>query len=406
MKTAMTFKATSLYVALYHILVIFMFKNSDMYFNINNYKTILILLDLYGAFIVIASNREAKVRVSSWGWIALSICSLLLSKYIIQKPAAPYYVLYIIFLLIFLMNISLIQFNREQVVHIIDGYILSSVIMSAMLIVTHRTPYASYGILRYALYYNSERFYDVNFNAIYLLLPTLISFYVFLKVKRRKRWLYFAVSLLNSVAILLLGSRGAFVPCFSIMVFYLLKERGVALWKIIFVIVAILSLKYIVPKDVYSRLLGTSYLGTESKRYIDWSYGFRAIRAEWLFGNGMQAPIDIVAKYGGRGVITYTIHNTYLVYLAQLGIVLSIPFFAILIVPIIKLSKIKQNAYLTACYFGFLFSILMVESNYTYVFFIPVSIFYMLIKHCQDYKISNTDILLLLFDKSSLSEKA
>lgn len=397
MKRNISLRITTPFIALYLVMVVFMFMNGDMYFNINNYKIVLILIDICGIFVCYACVRKHKVKDFYWLWIGLAILSLLVSKYIINKPTEQYYVLYIVLLLVFLLCISLAHYTKAQIVYMIDGYIISTLIISILLLINHKTPYAAYGIFRYALYYDSNNYYDVNFTSIYLLLPTLFSFYVFLKIKNKKRWFYFVATLINTIAIILMGSRGTFAPSLAIMAYFLLKDRGTILWKIVFVIAIVIGFLCIVPDDVYSRLLGVNYIGTESKRFLDWGYGFRAIKAEWMFGNGMRAPVDIVAEYGGHGVVRYTIHNTYLVYLAQLGVIGSIPFFAIIINPIVRLLKMKNNSFLLLCYLGFLFSIIMVESNYTYVFFVPMSVIYMILKFCSDYGISNRDTILVIF---------
>ena len=70
-------------------------------------------------------------------------------------------------------------------------------------------------------------------------------------------------------------------------------------------------------------------------------------------------------------------------YLAQLGIVGSIPFFGILLYPIIYMAKNYKDIYFFLMYCGVLFASMMIEANYSYVLFVPLSIFYMLINYVK-----------------------
>lgn len=386
----------SIYACLIAIFLLFMFKDGDSYFNINNYKIGLFFITILGCFGIIVNWLSGHFKFDIVkGIIFFSCVSLFVSKYILDKKAEPFYILFIIFLLLYLFCSAEIRFSIENVRFLINAYILSSNIMGIIILVQHRTPYAKYGIFRWALYYDSQHYYDVNFTALYFLLPTLLAFYAALKVKRNK-YLYMIATTINMFAILMLGSRGTFAPVIAIMLLLVLSDRNVSITKIAIIVAVLIGIYFFLPDDTVSRLVGTSYIGTEHKRYIDWEYGLKVFHNSPIWGSGMRAPKELVAEIGGQSIY-YTIHNTYIVYLAQLGIIGSIPFFIILVYPLIELIRTCQNAYLFLAYCGILFGCLMIEANYSYVLIIPLSFIYMIISYARNNKICGKELLLKIF---------
>lgn len=385
----------SLFVAMSSLLYVFMFRCNEKYFNINNYHNGLFLAVAVGTIIIIIYFVKKQIRFNLTMILVLSaIGYMLFSKYILEKETEPFYILFVSVLYLFLACISSLSFKRIQVKHLLDAYIFSSVIMSLILIVQRRTPYSAYGIFRYALFYSENDYYDINFTAMYLLLPTLIGFYIATKCKTKNRLLYLASVVINLLAILLIGSRGTFAPVIAIIAFEIMQDRKVSMGKIAIVMATIFAGTFLLPQDIIERLIGDSYVGTESKRFLDWMYGIRAIEHHPWFGNGLMAPMKIVMKLAIGNGINYTAHNTYLVYMVQMGIIGSIPFILLLIRPLILLWQKKKISFLWLCHCAILFAALMVESNYTYVLIVPLSTIYMLIEYMKSYNCSDgiTDI--------------
>lgn len=373
---------TSLYVIVTAVLFIFMFRNGDQYFNINEYRNGLFLTVLLGITQIL--SRITKINGKSDGKIIIFVIGCIgymaISKYILGLPAEPYYILFISILYLFLLFMAVINFNTKQLQFLIKSYILSATIMSLLILIQHKTPYSVYGIFRLALFYGTEEYYDVNFTAMYVIIPTLFSFKMALKSKRQsRRILYLLCVIINVIAILMLGSRGAFAPILAIIVFENLKDKQVSMVKILIPVVGIFVICFLLPQDVITRLLGGNYINMESKRIIDWKFGIDAFKMSPWFGNGMVSPKKIVTQVSG--VDWYTIHNTYIVYLAQLGVIGSIPFFLILIYPLKKLWNGIKQSFLFLSYCALLFAALMIESNYSYVLIVPLSVFYALIHY-------------------------
>lgn len=387
----------SVYTYMYAVLLTFMFRNKDSFFNINNYRNGLIITIFWGMIILCITWKMQKMKITILKiFVFWSIFNMVISKYIFLKKSEPYYVLFISFLLVFLLCMGEIRFNIEQIKFLINSYIFSSFLISCIIIIQHRTPYAQYGIYRYALFFEKDKYYDVNFTSIYLLFPTLFAFYGALKGAKKNRTKYMIITVINIIAILMLGSRGTFAPVVAIMMFLILKDKKISLSKIVIIMISVFILLFLLPQDTISRLIGTSYIGTEHKRYIDWSYGIKAFSNYPFWGNGMRPPKTIVAEIGGS-VMNYTIHNTYIVYLAQLGIFGSIPFYGILIYPLLSLLRKCKNLYFTLSYCGILFSIIMLEANYTYILFVPLGIMYAFLNYINRKKICYDDLWEYLF---------
>lgn len=386
---------SSPFVLFFALMMMLMFWCREVYFNINNYRFLLIMTVLSGLFSIIFQIRlnRFKTNLWSWRWIVLAIIAVLASSYIFEKNSAPYYIAFIVLLLLFLFASSTIELKKHQVSMLIDAYLASSILMALILIVQHKTPYAAYGVYRFALYFSASSYYDVNFNALYFLMSSLLAYYLLQFATKQKRWFYTIAVILNIMSILLLGSRGSFLPVVGVIMIAMMKNRRISIRMIIVAVAVLVVLLYFLPEDVYERLIGTDYLSSESKRFIDWKYGWQAFTNHWLVGNGMLAPQDIVAELYSKTYVTYTIHNTYLVYLAQLGILGSIPFFFILLYPLYYFIKTRKNWYLAMSHLGFLFAIFMLEANYTYVFFVPMAITYVLICYDNNYLNGSCDIL-------------
>ena len=82
---------------------------------------------------------------------------------------------------------------------------------------------------------------------MYLLLPTLIGFYIATKCKTKNRLLYLASVVINLLAILLIGSRGTFAPVIAIIAFEIMQDRKVSMGKIAIVMATIFAGTFLLP---------------------------------------------------------------------------------------------------------------------------------------------------------------
>lgn len=84
----------SLFSYMVALLLVFMFRNNDSYFNINNYKMGLIVIICFGIFILLYTwvIKGYKLTISQI-LILFSWISLMISKYVLDKQAEPYYIL-------------------------------------------------------------------------------------------------------------------------------------------------------------------------------------------------------------------------------------------------------------------------------------------------------------------------
>lgn len=382
MGTKITVKAVFLYLTA--LLLLFMFKNGDSYFNINEYRNILFLTVAIGLIQVpISVIKISKGKIVPSILILLCISFMLCSKYIIGVHSEPYYILFITILYLFMLCMVTINFNAKQITFLIKSYIVSATIISLLVLIQHRTPYSGYGIFRMALYYSSDRYYDVNFTAMYLIVPTLLAFKISTKaINLRERAIALFCVGINMLAVLMLGSRGAFAPIVAIIILEVLRDKKVSFSKIFIILIGLIAIFFLLPQDILLRLLGGNYINMESKRIEDWRLGIEVFKQSPWVGNGMMSPKELVKRVAG--VDWYTIHNTYIVYLAQLGIIGALPFFGILLYPLKKLWNGIKHPFLFLTYCGVLFAAMMIESNYSYVLIVPISIFYAIINYSQN----------------------
>ena len=168
-----------------------MFRNSDSFFNINNYRYFLFLIVAFGLLLVFIKLVVRKRMLDFPTFLVLFAWIVLLnSKYLIGNKAEPYYIMFIVTLLLYLMCMAELDFDFYNVKFMVNAYIASAVLMSTIILIQHRTPYAQYGIFRWALFFSTSEYYDVNFTALYLLVPALLSFYGAIKGSKRNRWKY------------------------------------------------------------------------------------------------------------------------------------------------------------------------------------------------------------------------
>lgn len=385
----------SLFVVLAASLFAFMFRNSDPYFNINNYKGILFLAVAIGLVQVIAGFTKLRHGKIVMSFILLFIGYMLFAKFVLGLPDEPYYILYISILYLFLLCMAVLDFDKGQLQFLIKSYIVSSTIMGVLILIQHKAPYSGLDMSRLALYYSGEKFYDVNFTAMYMIMPTLFSYKLGIESRNQsQRRLYIIFTAINIIAILMLGSRGAFAPVLAIIAFDFLTDKQVSIGKVLLLVGGIFAIFFLVPDDIYARLLGEKYFNPESKRIVDWMFGIDVFKQSPWVGNGMIPPRTLVTQIAG--VNWYTIHNTYIVYLAQLGIVGCIPALAIFLYPMKKLWNGVKKSFLFLSYCGLLFAALMIESNYTYVLIVPLSMFYALM-HFSD-RSGSKDVLEAVLD--------
>ena len=224
----------SVFVYLVGLIYVFMFNNGDSYFNINEYRNALFLAVIVGLLTVLPGCTRLKKGKGHTGLLILScIVYIVFSKYILGLPAEPYYVLFISVLYLYLFCMAKISFSKRDLALLIKAYIVSSVIMSVLVLLFGRTPYSAYGIFRRALYYGNNEYYDVNFTSMYLLTPTLFSFHISMRSIGNKRIGYGAVTAINMLAIMLMGSRATFIPALGIILFEIFRSKKVSLFKII-----------------------------------------------------------------------------------------------------------------------------------------------------------------------------
>lgn len=289
-------------------------------------------------------------------------------------------------LLFWLVVFFAVGFKIEQKNYLLikKAYCISASIISATLLIQHRAPYAGYAGFgaaeRYGVFFSELEFYDVNFTATFLTIPTVLIFIDFYDKVTKYRKLALVAVLLNLLAIYFTGSRAGLVVVFGSLFAcaFASKKRKID-FKILYIVVGVIVLVFayqLLPKNTIERLLEQGVVdGKTSRRYLDWKYGIEAFKNSPLWGNGLYSTIEMVEKISG---VVYTAHNTYIMYLVMYGVIGCIPIFAFITIPIYRAIK-KCDLYFLILYMGFLAQTFVIEAGFSEIYLIPTIFFWVYI---------------------------
>ena len=174
------------------------------------------------------------------------------------------------------------------------------------------------------------------------------------RAMKNLRW-YYAMLVLNASAFLICGKRGillclVFACYFTYFIYNFHRQRGKMFKAAVFsliIIMAVYIASLIVPSlaNAYNRMqLMISKGDVSTGRFDLWAAGWDAFRTSPIVGHGWRW----FYYYDTTVFMNYDIHNCYIQFLAELGIVGSIPFYTFFFVNIyrtIKLAKINIIAY-------------------------------------------------------------
>lgn len=356
------------------IMIFIIFCNSK-YFTIGDYfifPIITVILLLIDSFIRL--RKKEKIIFSSEHYYILfmlfyTIAIRLLSD--IPQKNDTFFTFLIFWCLIFLCQIN--NFTLREIRFLIKGYLLSAIILSMVLIIQHKLPYPNE--MRFAIFYNSEDFYDVNFLAAYLVFPALIFleklFYNLSKNIKYINIFNIVGFLLISTATLLTGSRGSFVVLLLGCAYIVIKNYDKYNFKIILYILPFVIIVGILlfPREVIERLLFNNYNdGSNQKRILHWKLALQTFQQNSIFGYGMIWTIDVINSVTGKAM---TAHNTIFGFLLQYGVVGG----ATLIMWGITLLKVfwRNKCYLLIFFIlSLMFVLVMIEAQTSLVFLIPL----------------------------------
>ena len=371
---------------------------NDQFFNVGNYFILPISIVIIGcaelAVYIIKNKRIVDLKISDYSIIFILVY-VVFSSLVLRLPSKFDTVMSYGLLYLLLLVCSLTKFNNKQVIFILKCYIASALILCMMIFIQRKTPYP--GVMRYSIFFSETGFYDVNFLATYIGIPTLFSFNnSMLREDKNGKRVYLLITAILLLGVFLTGSRGGligvvigalFIICtrndFRHKIFKKPKLKTVLITLFVIVIIFLL-----LPKELTERFFMQSYNdGSNQKRIQHWIYSIQAFMHQPIFGCGITWTIEVIQQYCGAN---YTSHNTFLGALMQLGIVGMIPFMIILVNPIKEFWKIKDTG-LVGIIIALLFMLIMIEAQSSLILFVPLIVIYIILRYSVNYK---TDIIL------------
>ncbi|MCI8667628.1 MAG: O-antigen ligase family protein [Dorea sp.] len=348
---------------------ILIFKNNTKYFNLaGSYYLYILMIPLF----ILSFRNCNKFQIIVGTIILYTLVSFIL------KGGSQISALLLFWTIMFFFVGY--QIRPQLYLYIKDFYCISSIIMSVLLLIQHRHPYTGSDSARYGLFYAKTEFYDVNFTATFLTIPTIIMFIDFYDKNVKYPRLMIGALAINLLSVYLLGSRSGLVIVFGSLFVYALTSRNKKYGlKLVYLIGGALLLTIAVqflPDGIITRILSKGIIdGKTSTRYISWMYGMEAFRENPVWGNGVYSTVEQINKINYWGT-AYTAHNTFISFLAMYGIVGSIPIFIFLAAPVYYAIKNKYELYFLILYLGFMAQMFVIEAGFSEIMLIPLIFFW------------------------------
>lgn len=393
---------TQMITYLFALTMILIFTCSDKYFNVGNWYLLPLIIIFIGSinimYDIIKNKKMIDLDKMNYCMIFIAFY-VLFSSLILRLPAKTDTVLSYGFLFMLLLILSLAKFNKNQTVFIIKNYIASAIIITIIMLIQRATPYP--GVLRFSIYYSETGFYDVNFLAAYISIPALLSLNnAMLREDKNGKIKYYLITALILIGVFLTGSRGGLVGFIIGALFIVLVNRGITLDKVkkiienkqfkkpklktvILVILCIVLLYLLLPKELTDRFFGQSYNdGSNQKRLEHWMYSIRSFIKEPIFGAGITWTEEVIIR---NFQVRSTSHNTFLGALVQLGLVGFIPFMMVFVMPIKTLWNSEQKS-IIGLILALLFIMIMIEAQCSLILFIHLSMIYIIARYTVNEK--------------------
>lgn len=185
-------------------------------------------------------------------------------------------------------------------------------------------------------------------NGMYLALALIVTLSVNLVLtkKDKKRLFYLFLSLLLTGGVLLSGKRGiVIVALLSFSLTYILKSRSLDRpAKLLILLSGVLLIAYIasfwIPRlsiivDRFQNLIAEGNIASD--RFDLWAEGFKGFLESPFFGNGWSW-----FRYHNSFGVIYHVHNCYIQWLCELGLVFAAPIYALIIFATYRAYKLYR----------------------------------------------------------------
>lgn len=352
--------------------------NGTQYFTIGNRSILYSIIILFSSFDllnnILHGHKKIKFNLFSVSFLSISmiIYTLLSAFFIVDDFQSDVLLASLLFYCLILVW-SNINFKRNDILFIKNSYSYSALMISITLIFFGIQPYP--GLSRMSITSYTGDFYDVNFLAAFILIPTI---YLIADLMESSKHVFFKIAkvLICCVAIVLTGSRSAlFLMTLSFFALLWIRKKmdlRFLCFAIIITIVLATAVPFI-PLDIlehYNR--GFNPL-EDQRRMLDWMTGFSLIEKRPLWGNGLVSTNElIIREYATPWV---TVHNSFIVFLVQYGLFFGIIAISAFLLVLLRLYNNKfSKIHFIAC-LSYIGSILIIESNFSDIMIIPLLFF-------------------------------
>ncbi len=319
-------------------------------------------------------------------------CILFLIFYLIMNLTRYEYALnsgvylsYIIFLVMFLLLTSR-KINKKEIRFLINSYIVSGLIISAIIIIMKQEFNGWSGTYRYTVKFMNGVYIDPNYIGAFINIPAIFVFNrVFISKQRIYKHINIIQTLVMTFAIFSTGSRGSMLGLmvgFSIVFSCNIKFKIKSLICSIGIMIILAIVLYnVIPEETIKRMFFDSYYDASNiSRLTNWRLGIEALCKKPFWGYGF---IDTNVILSRNFEYSAAIHNTYLAFLNQFGIIGSFPILVIILKIAKQLTKKEMRSLLGVLASVILTSIL-VEQNVSIIFWCALITLY-LIKNYKEY---------------------
>lgn len=369
----------SICVFLLSIHMLLLILNGTTFFSIGNrayiYLLVIIIEILYLATRMVNISRffDMKRKVCLF-MIAYSLFSIMFVNQDYQNDTFLAALLF--FLLVFFLEID----NQRQLEKLKKYYIFSALVLAIGIIIMRYTPYA--GMSRMTILSYTGEYYDVNFISAYISVPVILLLYDFFEGKRKIIILELAIM---CIATLLTGSRTALVIQAIGLVFVLFKQKKVnmrMLFALMALIIIVPAMIQFLPEDIIGHFSSGINVLDDTRRMNDWTAGIELISMKPILGHGLVSSRNLVIE--NFGVTWVTVHNTYLVFFVNYGLIGGIPAILLMILPLCRLIKYRAPYIYPFAYGMFLVSIGIIEANFSDIMIIPICIFFLMSEYYKN----------------------
>lgn len=377
----MKIKGTDINIALLSMHMLLLILNGSQFFEIGNRSIFYLLIILNSCVILVwgkarGRNHDIKLfsieKVISAVMIIFTFVSVIYINTDYQRGV--YLASLLFFSLIFFWSNMKYDFNQLE--RLKKFYILSALILAIGIIIFRYQPYTDISVSRMTIQSYTGEFYDVNFISAYMVIPTIFLLYDFFeKTKKSKSALVKLIILIG--AIVLTGSRGALGVLGIAMIFTLWHQKKIGatvLFGILALIVAVPIIIQLIPQDILIHYLKGVNVFNDTRRMADWELGVALIARKPLFGYGMVSSYSLIVTI--FNITWLTVHNTYLVFGVNYGVIFGSMIVLLMIIPLYRLIKFKAPYVYSLAYMMFLVSVFLIEANFSDIMIIPVCIFF------------------------------